>query len=134
MIVDEFMTSEIEKIRADRSVYDALEKMVDKRIPYLLVEFEEKETDYGIITARDLVHKVLIKNMDPGEMKVSEVASKPIWCVEKGADLREAIALMAKHNIARAFICDKEKIIGVLSMQDVMSAVLVVRARGENDS
>jgi len=39
MKIDEFMTTRIATIDADRSVYDAIEKMVDRRIRSLLVKF-----------------------------------------------------------------------------------------------
>lgn len=53
MNVEEFMTTRIELVDADRSVYDALEKMVDLRIRSLLVRFGRKKLDYGVITARE---------------------------------------------------------------------------------
>jgi signal-transduction protein with cAMP-binding, CBS, and nucleotidyltransferase domain len=39
---------------------------------------------------------------------------------------------MEKSHIARLFVCEGEKIIGVASLLDVMTASLIMRARGEN--
>jgi hypothetical protein len=55
----EFMTTRIESIDCDSSAYDAIERMVDRRIRSLVVAFPGEETDYGVITARDVVFKVL---------------------------------------------------------------------------
>jgi signal-transduction protein with cAMP-binding, CBS, and nucleotidyltransferase domain len=39
---------------------------------------------------------------------------------------------MEKSHIARLFVCEGEKIIGVASLLDIMTASLIMRARGEN--
>ncbi len=65
MKIYDFMTTTIEFVDAAGSVYDALEKMVDRRIRSLVVKFREKDPSYGVITARDIVFKVLAKGEDP---------------------------------------------------------------------
>lgn len=132
MKIDEFMTTRIATIDADRSVYDAIERMVDRRIRSLLVTFEGKDSDHGVITARDVVFKVLAKGINPTDLKVSSIAARPIVCVGREVNLVEAAALMERSHIARLFVCDGEKIIGVASLLDVMSASLIMRARGEH--
>ena len=47
MKVHEFMVKKIEFIDANKSVYDAVEQMVDRRIRSVVVRFPGKETDYG---------------------------------------------------------------------------------------
>jgi CBS domain-containing protein len=133
MKAQEFMTTKIESVDADRSVYDAVEKMVDRRIRALLVRFSGKGFNYGIITARDIVFKVLAKGLSPKNIKVSEIASKPVVCFNKDTDINEAASLMEKKKIARAFICEGEEIIGVISLIDIMAGTLIMRARGDHD-
>ena len=132
MRIDEFMTTRIASIDADLSVYDAIEKMVDRRIRSLLVKFTGKDSDHGVITARDVVFKVLAKGLNPTDIKVASIAARPIVCVDREVTLAEAAALMEKSHIARLFVCEDGKIIGVASLLDVMSASLIMRARGEN--
>jgi len=132
MKIDEFMTTRIASIDADNSVYDAIEKMVDRRIRSLIVKFEGKDSDHGVITARDVVFKVLAKGINPTDIKVASIAARPIVCVDREITLTEAAALMEKSHIARLFVCEGEKIIGVASLLDIMTASLIMRARGEN--
>lgn len=134
MKIDEFMTTRIAYIDADLSAYDAIEKMVDRRIRSLLVKFKGKENDHGVITARDIVFKVLAKGINPTDIKVSSIAAKPIVCVNRDVTLAEASALMEKSHIARVFVCEGEKIVGVVSLLDIMTASLIMRARGEHVS
>ena len=134
MKLEEFMTTKIKFIDGDGSVYDAIEKMVDRRIRSLVVRFHGKETEHGVITARDIVFKVLAKGINPNSIKVSEIASKPLVCVDSSMNLNEITRVMQKHNVARIFVCEREKITGVISLLDLMAATLIIRARGNYDS
>jgi CBS domain-containing protein len=44
--------------------------------------------------------------------------------------IHDAAALMEDSVIARVFVCEEGKIVGVLSLLDVMAASLILRARG----
>ena len=134
MKVHEFMTTKIEFIDANKSVYDAVERMVDRRIRSVVVRFAGKEGDYGVLTTRDIVFKVLAKGTNPKKVKVSEIAPKPVACIDKNMDFDDAATAMERSNIARLFVCDEGKIIGLISLLDVMAAELVTRARGNHDS
>ena len=132
MKAQEFMTTKIESVDADRSVYDAIEKMVDRRIRALLVRFSEKDLNHGFVTARDIVFKVMAKGLNPNDVKVGEIASKPVACINKNTDMNKVASLMEKEKIARLFVCEGEKIIGVISLMDIMASALIIRARGEH--
>lgn len=134
MKVHEFMSTKIEFIDANKSVYDAVERMVDRRIRSVVVEFSGQEPEYGVLTSRDIVFKVLAKGINPKKIKVSEIASKPVACLDKDTQFQEAATMMEKSNIARLFVCDEGKIIGLISLLDVMAAELVAIARGNHDS
>jgi len=132
MKVHEFMVKKIEFIDANKSVYDAVEQMVDRRIRSVVVRFPGKETDYGVLTSRDIVFKVLAKGINPKKIRVSEIASKPIACIDKEMDFEDAATTMERANIARLFVSDEGKVIGLISLLDVMAAELVMRARGDS--
>jgi CBS domain-containing protein len=134
MKLHEFITTKIEWIDHDKSVYDAIEKMVDRRIRSLVVTFPGKEKEYGVITARDVVFKLLAKGIDPNGAKVSEIASKPLVYVDKDTELRGLAQSMQEANVARVFVCDGERVVGVVSLVDLMVATLVGRARGNEFS
>lgn len=129
MKVVEIMTKKLETIEVDAPIYDAIEKMIDKRIRSLLVKPNDDKDVHGVITVRDIVNKALAKNLDLNKTKVKEITSKPLVCVDKGMDVEYAINLMSKFNITRVFVNDGKEIIGIISLLDVMSAELIKRAR-----
>lgn len=134
MKVKEFMTTKLEYVDGDRSVYDAIEKMVDRRIRSVLVRLPGKEAGLGVITARDMVFKVFAKGMDPRTVKASEIASKPLVCIDQETTFDEAVKLMESSGVARLFVCDHHGIVGVVALLDVMAASLIMRARGDHVS
>lgn len=129
MRVEEIMTKKIEYIKHDATVYDAMEKMVDKRLRSLVVEPEGEEDVSGVITVRDIAFKVIGKNLDPKKIKVEEITSKPLVCINKDMTMEHVLALMEKFNIARVFVCGDNRTIGVVSLLDIMAGSLIKRAR-----
>jgi len=127
--VDEIMTKKLEILEADASIYDAIERMIDKRIRSLLVKPGDAKDVYGVITVRDIVYKVMARNLDLNKTKVGDIVSKPLVCIDKGIDVEHAVSLMAKLNITRLFISEGKEILGIISLLDVMSAELIKRAR-----
>jgi CBS domain-containing protein len=130
MKVEEIMNKKIEYIEPEATVYDAIEKMVDKRIRSLLVNPKDEQDVYGLITVRDIVFKIINKNLNPRKIKVGEITSKPLVCVAKDMPIEHVMALMEKFNIARVIVCEEEKVYGVVSLFDVMSGSLIEKARG----
>lgn len=82
-----------------------------------------------VITARDIVFKVISKNLEPNKVRVEEIASKPLVCVDKDIEIEHVIKLMEKFNIARVFVCEEKKILGVVALLDIMAGSLIKRVR-----
>jgi CBS domain-containing protein len=130
MNVDEIMVRKLETIGSDAPVYDAIEKMVDKRIRSLLVKPKDEKDIPGVVTIRDIVYKVLAKGLDPNKIRIGEIASKPVVTVNKDMDMTHVINLMTKFNITRVFVSNGKDIAGVVSLMDVLSGALIERAKG----
>jgi len=132
MKLKDIMNTNLEFINADASVYDAIEKIVDKRIRSLLVTHVDNRDDYGLITVRDIVYKVIDKGLDIKKTKIKDIASSPLICINKEEMLDKIIKMMSKANVSRVFICENNKIIGVVSLVDILKAYLVSSAKGED--
>ncbi|MDI6790940.1 MAG: CBS domain-containing protein [Thermodesulfobacteriota bacterium] len=129
MKVEEIMNKKIEYIEPEATVYDAIEKMVDKRIRSLLVNPKDEQDVYGLITVRDIVFRIINKNLNPRKIKVVEITSKPLVCVAKDMSIEHVMALMEKFNIARVIVCEESKVRGIVSIFDVMAGSLIEKAR-----
>ncbi|MHA1685842.1 MAG: CBS domain-containing protein [Candidatus Heimdallarchaeaceae archaeon] len=79
---EEVMNRRVESIKPDASVLDAIERITTLRIRSLVVEPDEDDV-YGVVTVRDIVFKCLAKRLDPKQVKIKDISTKPIICVEK---------------------------------------------------
>jgi len=128
----EFMTTNLKFVDAHSSVYEAIEQMVDYRIRSLAVCISKEKAEYGVITARDIVVKVMSKGIDPAEAKVGDIATTPMLCTDENATMHEAAQIMVDNSVARIFVCGNGGPVGVVSFIDLMSAALIARARGDH--
>lgn len=129
MKVKQFMKTRLEYVEASDSVYEAIERMLDKRIRSLVVKPRTAEDVYGVITARDVVFKVLGRGLNLREIKVSEIAAKPLVCIDPDTTLSDAAALMEKFNIGRIFVSEGKRLLGIFTLTDAMAGSLVLMAR-----
>jgi len=127
MKVEDVMNKRVEFVDANATVLDVIERLVNKRIRSVVVRPKDERDTYGVVTVRDVVYKCLAKSLDPQKLKAHEIASKPLITVEKDLDLEYVLKLMEKFNIARVFVKEKNEIIGVISLMDIMSAYLLRR-------
>ncbi|PIO05946.1 hypothetical protein COT29_03415 [Candidatus Micrarchaeota archaeon CG08_land_8_20_14_0_20_59_11] len=104
-------------ISEDASMYEAAKVMTDARVGGLLVT-DAKKKIYAMMTDADIVRKaVATKKMD---LKVKDIASKPLIGVPASADINEAARLMGQKNIKRLAIFDAGKIVGIISERDIV--------------
>lgn len=125
MRVEDVMNRRVEFIDPTLTVLEVIEKLVNKRIRSVVVK--PKDKDYGVITMRDIVYKCLAKGIDPEDLKAYEIASKPLITVEKGTSVDDVLSLMEKAKIASVFVKDGEKIVGVVTLMDLMTGYLIGR-------
>jgi CBS domain-containing protein len=125
MRVEEIMNKRVEFVGPDITVLEVIEKIVNKRIRVVVVRF--KEGEYGVITIRDIVFKCLAKGADPEAMKAHEIASKPIIAIEKGTSLKDLISIMERSKISNVFVKEGDKIIGYVSLTEVIAGYLIGR-------
>jgi len=77
----------------------------------------------GIITERDLVGRVLAKNIKPDAVKAKEVMTAPLITIEPNETISEAARRMSRLNIRRLGVVYKGQLIGILSSKDVLSVM-----------
>ncbi len=74
----------------------------------------------GIVTERDIVQRVAARDLVPSNVKVLEIMSSPIFSVSPGVPVNEAAKEMNHKKIRRLAIVDSGKLVGILTMKDVL--------------
>jgi signal-transduction protein with cAMP-binding, CBS, and nucleotidyltransferase domain len=114
----EFMSSPVLRIDSEGSVQDAAILMERSHVGSLIVE--EHGDDIGIITERELSQKVLAAGGNPEEMKVSDIMTS-IQSMDRYMPIEEANQFMHKNRIRHLAVTDDDKIVGVLSVKDLVA-------------
>lgn len=106
----------------EATAYDALEVMAEKNIGALMVI--EGGRLVGVFSERDYARKVILKGKSSKATTVREVMSDSPITAEPAMTLREGMQLMTRNRIRHLPVMDKGTILGVISIGDVVNAVI----------
>lgn len=90
-----------------------------KRYDVGMVIIKENNKIKGIITDRDIVTKILANK----DNKIKEYLTTNLISIDINSDIKEAIDLMKKHKIKRLLVKKDNKLVGVLSLSDLLNTV-----------
>ena len=122
MMMSKLMTQPVIQIDEDSTIQEAVEIMGKENFGTLLVTRHGK--DVGIITAGDIISKVVAKKEDLETIKVKEIMSSPIVTVDKKTTGEDALRTMVKNGVRKLLIKDKEEIVGIFTTSDITRLVL----------
>ena len=120
MLVKDFMSSPVITVDEDATVHKAAQLMDDGHVGCIIVTSKERKP-LGIITERDLVTRVLAKNIQPSKLTAKEVMTSPLVTVDPDETLSEASRRMSRLNIRRLGVIYKGNLVGIISSKDVMA-------------
>jgi CBS domain-containing protein len=78
----------------------------------------------GIFSERDYARKVILLGKASKEMLVSEIMTTAVICVEPDWTADQCMALMTEKRIRHLPVLEQERLIGVISIGDVVRAVV----------
>jgi CBS domain-containing protein len=114
--------SDIWVIQRDETVYAAMKMMAEKDAGALLVMGDDKIA--GIISERDCVRKMDVAGRSSRETRVVAIMTEKVMYVEASQPLEEVMALMIDKNIRHMPVMDGSKLLGVISIRDVLKEVI----------
>jgi signal-transduction protein with cAMP-binding, CBS, and nucleotidyltransferase domain len=117
--IADWMSFPVISVDAAFTVKETAQLMHDKNIGSVLVE--ENSEHVGIVTETDLTRKVLVQDLCPNTSRVSEIMTQPIISLDCHLPVTEANAYMAKKKMRHLAITDNGKIVGMISVRDLVS-------------
>ena len=112
-------------IAPDTTVLNALQLMADRKIGALLVLDEDKLV--GVFSERDYARKVVLKGKSSKDTSVGDVMSSNIVRVVPDQTTELCMSLMTEKRVRHLPVVDGDKVIGVISIGDVVKAVIADR-------
>ena len=117
------MRTALETIESRETVAAAAGRLVEKHIGSLFV-IEAGEM-VGIVTESDLVRKGLAYQLDAKTVRVGSLMNSPLLDIDINRTIRDASDLMARKRVRHLAVTENGKIVGVLSVRDLIKMVSV---------
>lgn len=114
--------SEIYSVTPNETVYDALTNMAKHNTGAVLVL--NGNVVEGIISERDCVRKVDLAGKQANATKVSEIMTAKVINIDASKDLEECMKIMIEKNIRHLPVYDNGKLMGLISVRDVLKEVV----------
>jgi isocitrate dehydrogenase len=116
------MTRRVISVLSSTQVTNALHIMRLQGITSVLVE-PDGEGEWGIMTMRDLLKRVVLEDRSPDDVTVGDIATKPLITVSPDTSLLECSNLLVQNNIRRMVVKQDDQYIGIVSDTDIFQTV-----------
>jgi signal-transduction protein with cAMP-binding, CBS, and nucleotidyltransferase domain len=114
----------LEVVPPETTVIKAAERMRGKYIGSLLVQPTDPEglvfRRSGIVTETDLIRKVLAKGLDSSLVRVDHIMASPLLTITQDRPMLDVNHLMETNHVRHLCVSDEEKIVGVISVRDLV--------------
>ncbi len=117
----------IHSIAPDEPVLAAIRKMAEHHIGALLVMSGDKLV--GIVSERDYARKVVLLGRSSTETKVDAIMTAKVITVAPRQDAHDCMRLMTDKRIRHLPVVQGDRVVGVLSIGDLVRAVIEEQER-----
>jgi len=122
MMVRDVMSSPVVTIDEDEAVNEAASSMDMHDLGAVIVQNKACKS-IGIITERDIVIRVVAKNLKPDTVKAKEIMTTPLVTIEPEASISDAARRMNRLDIRRLGVIYKGNLVGIISSKDVLGVM-----------
>jgi len=117
-VVAHMMTPGVVQVPGDVSVSEAALLLEREHAPCLLVK--DTDTVFGLMTPGDIVKKVVARGLEPHDIEVRSIMTRPVQFIEYDEALEEASTMMVATGASLLIVTKQNEPCGVLSAQDLM--------------
>jgi CBS domain-containing protein len=112
------MNRKMRTIQTEATLLEAARLMREVQVGALLVE--ENGHLVGVVSETDLVRKAMAEGREIGQEKVRTIMSSPIITIDIDRPASDASDLMSEKGIRHLAVTDSGKIVGVISVRDLL--------------
>ena len=116
-LVRDIMTKNVVTISSDKTALDAAKLMAEKGISSLIVV--KNGNPEGIITERDFIKKICVKELQVAQIKIINIMSKIQTTAEPDTPIEVAVQRMVNRRIRRLPILQDGRVVGIITVTDL---------------
>jgi CBS domain-containing protein len=117
--------SEVFSIVSTITVYDAIKVMGEKNIGSVLII--EDTVLKGVLSERDYARKIVLKDKMSKKTLVAEIMDTDLVTVKPTDNIESCMELMSDKHVRHLPVIEDNKVIGVISMSDVVKAIIEIQ-------
>jgi len=121
VLVRDVMSRDVKVVRPDSSVKEVVATMNKFDIGSIVVV--QGGRPVGIITERDILRRTVEPCLAPETLTARQVMSSPVLTINETASIDEAAKLMAKKNVKKIPVMDNQKLVGIVTLTDIVIKV-----------
>ena len=110
-------------ISKDQSVMQALILMSEKNIGAIII-VDKKDFPIGIFSERDYARKIILKGKSSKDTLLDEVMTKELITVTRDYKIDQCMEIMNEKRIRHLPVLENKKIIGIISIRDVLKIMI----------
>lgn len=118
--VREVMSTQVITAKETDSAQRVADIMKNQSIGSVII-IDDQGKPTGIVTDRDIVTRIVAKNLLPSDVKAKEIMSTPISTIDPAMDIGAAAQMMKVRRIRRLLILDKGKIAGIITDRTIFA-------------
>ncbi len=131
MTIDELLRTkevkEIWSVSPVTTVYEALQELARRDIGAVLVV--DHESLVGIFSERDYARKIVLKGKSSLDTPVREVMTAGVVAITPEYTVEECMTLMTDHHVRHLPVLHNGKLVGLVSIGDIVKAIITGQAR-----
>ena len=122
MLVKDVMASPVVTTDEEASANKVAKLMFDNKVGCVVVT-NKPGKPLGIVTERDLVVRVLAKNVNPSTAKAESFMTSPLVTIDPEAAINDAARRMSRLDIRRLAVLYKDNLVGIISSKDILDVM-----------
>ncbi len=112
----------VHSVEPTAPVLEAIRRMAEHGIGALLVM--QGPQLLGIVSERDYARKVILQGRSSSQTQVEQIMSAPVLTVAPDRSVRDCMQIMTERRVRHLPVVDEQRVIGVLSIGDLVRSVL----------
>ena len=109
-------------VSSSETVVELMFTMINENIGAVIVVDEGQAV--GIITEKDILERVILREKDVYEMKAEDVMSTPLVSIKADRPIKEGLELMQKNKIKRLAVMENGVLIGLVTEKRLLEAIV----------